>query len=155
MRWLQSTFAKRFKGFHKERGHVFQGSYKAILINENRPLLGLIDYIHLNPVRAKLYTVDELRGYARSSFSKYLKRTVHPPLDRVTLLQLGDLPTTLAGMHKYTERLKLLDERDPKKRVALEKNIARAGFSAAKKRRRNWPKIWRNRIRQSIGKASI
>ena len=136
MRWLQSTFATRFNRFRNERGHVFQGRYKAILINEDRPLLGLIDYIHLNPVRAKLCTVDKLRGYPRSSFPKYFKRTVQPPLDRVTLLQLADLPTTLAGMRKYAERLKLLDERDPKQRLALEKKYCRGWFLGSKKAKR-------------------
>lgn len=98
MRWLQSTFATRFNRFRNERGHVFQGRYKSLLINEDRPLLGLINYIHLNPVRAKLCTVDELKGYERSSYPKYFKRNVEAPLDRTTLLQLCDLPGTLGGM---------------------------------------------------------
>jgi putative transposase len=41
MKWLQSTFATRFNRLRKERGHVFQGCYKAILIGAERPLLGL------------------------------------------------------------------------------------------------------------------
>tara|TARA_B100000614_G_C14483323_1_gene467602 strand:+ start:205 stop:1119 length:915 start_codon:yes stop_codon:yes gene_type:complete len=128
MRWLQSTFATRFNRFRNERGHVFQGRYKALLINEDRPLLGLINYIHLNPARAKLCTVDKLKGYPRSSFPKYFKRTVHPPLDRATLLNLADLPDTIGGMRKYTERLKLLEERDPKQREALSKKYCRGWF---------------------------
>ena len=34
MRWLQSTFANRFNRFRGERGHVFQGRYNAILIED-------------------------------------------------------------------------------------------------------------------------
>src|SRR5690625_3281078 len=30
MQWLQSTFANRFNRFRNERGHVFQGRYKAL-----------------------------------------------------------------------------------------------------------------------------
>jgi len=33
MRWLQSTFANRFNRFRKSNGHVFQGRYKAILLD--------------------------------------------------------------------------------------------------------------------------
>ena len=33
MKWLQSTFANRFNRFRKENGHVFQGRYKAILLD--------------------------------------------------------------------------------------------------------------------------
>ena len=61
-------------GVQKKRGHVFQGRYKSRLINEDRPLLGLINHIHLNPVRAKLCTVNGLQGHALSSYPKYFKR---------------------------------------------------------------------------------
>ena len=33
MKWLQSTFANRFNRFRKANGHVFQGRYKAILLD--------------------------------------------------------------------------------------------------------------------------
>jgi putative transposase len=128
MKWLQSTFATRFNRFRNERGHVFQGRYKSILINEDRPLLGLIDYIHLNPVRAKLCSVDELKEHTLSSFPKYFKRKVDAPLDRSTLLSLCDLPDTTGGMKKYQERLKLVDERNPKKMDELAKKYCRGWF---------------------------
>lgn len=128
MKWLQSTFATRFNRFRKERGHVFQGRYKSLLITEDRPLLGLIDYIHLNPVRAKLCAVGELKDYALSSFPKYFKRSVAEPLQREVMLQLCDLPDSLPGMRKYQQRLELLDERDPKKRDVLAKQYCRGWF---------------------------
>ena len=128
MKWLQSTFATRFNRFRNERGHVFQGRYKSILIDEDRPLLGLIDYVHLNPVRAKLCSIDKLKGHALSSFPKYLKRNVSAPLDRTTLLSLCDLPDTLGGMRKYQERLKLVDERNPRKRDEFAKQYCRGWF---------------------------
>ncbi|MFQ3224915.1 MAG: putative transposase [Lentimonas sp.] len=63
MKWLRSTFAIRFNRLRNERGHVFQGRDKSILIGEERPLLGLIDYIHLNPVRAGICPLETLRDY--------------------------------------------------------------------------------------------
>ena len=53
MRWLQSTFSNRFNRFRGEQGHVFQGRYKALLI-EPDGLGPVAHYIHLNPVRARL-----------------------------------------------------------------------------------------------------
>jgi REP element-mobilizing transposase RayT len=140
MRWLQSTFATRFNRFRNERGHVFQGRYKSLLINEDRPLLGLIDYIHLNPVRAEICTVEEIKGYVRSSFPKYFKRSVQPPLDRTTLLRLADLPDTLGGMRKYAERLQLVDERDPKAREKLAKQYCRGWFLGSSKAKKELAK---------------
>lgn len=33
MKWLQSTFANRFNRYRKANGHVFQGRYKALLLD--------------------------------------------------------------------------------------------------------------------------
>jgi putative transposase len=34
MQWLQSTFANRFNTLRSERGHLFQGRYKALMVEE-------------------------------------------------------------------------------------------------------------------------
>ncbi|MBC2601606.1 transposase [Puniceicoccus vermicola] len=136
MKWLQSTFATRFNRFRGERGHVFQGRYKSILVEEDRPLLGLIDYIHLNPVRAGLCTVGDLQSYRLSSFPKFRKRVVMPPLDRGCCLSLCDLPDSLAGMRKYQKRLEIVEESDPKRKDELDRKYGRGWFlgsSQAKK----------------------
>ena len=133
MQWLQGTFATRFNRFRNERGHVFQGRYKALLVNEDRPLLGLIDYIHLNPVRAGLCAVLGLKDYSLSSFPKYFKRKPSAPLDRRTLLPLCELPDTVPGMRTYQERLKLVDENDPGQREKLYKRYCRGWFPGSAK----------------------
>jgi putative transposase len=80
MRWLQGTFGIRFNAFRGERGHVFQSRYQSLVIEEGRPLLGLVNYIHLNPVRAGIVSVAELREYERSSYPKFFKRRPTEPL---------------------------------------------------------------------------
>src|SRR5450432_1744377 len=60
MRWLQGTFATRFNRLRSERGHLFQGRYKSLVVDPDGVLGPLCHYIHLNPVRAKLCTVAEL-----------------------------------------------------------------------------------------------
>jgi len=74
MQWLQSTFANRFNRRVKDRGHVFQGRYKALLIEEGESLLRVVNYIHLNPVRAGIQTVETLRDHELSSFPKFFRR---------------------------------------------------------------------------------
>jgi putative transposase len=56
MQWLNSTYTLRYNARHKQRGHLFQGRYKALLVDgeEGEYFLTVSDYIHLNPVRAKL-----------------------------------------------------------------------------------------------------
>src|SRR4030043_1613235 len=54
MKWFQSTYTQRFNRRHGVVGHLFQGRYKALIIDpkECENLLSVSDYIHLNPVRA-------------------------------------------------------------------------------------------------------
>jgi len=54
----------------KRTGHLFQGRYKAILIDADSYLLQLVRYIHYNPVRAKL--VKECLDYPWSSHRAYM-----------------------------------------------------------------------------------
>jgi len=56
MQYLNSTYTHRYNGRHKTRGHLFQGRYKAILVDAKSPsyFLTASDYIHLNPWRARL-----------------------------------------------------------------------------------------------------
>jgi len=52
MRYLNGVYTQRFNRKHSRVGHVFQGRYKAILVDKNEYLQELSRYIVLNPVRA-------------------------------------------------------------------------------------------------------
>ncbi len=53
MRQLNGVYTQCFNRHHKRVGHVFQGRYKAILVQKDAYLLELSRYIVLNPVRAR------------------------------------------------------------------------------------------------------
>ena len=53
MRQLNGIYTQRFNRRHRRVGHVFQGRYKAIVIDKERYLLEACRYVVLNPVRAK------------------------------------------------------------------------------------------------------
>ena len=90
MQWLQSTFANRFNRFVRDRGHVFQGRYKALLVEEGPSVLRVVNYIHLNPVRAGLQTVETLKQYSYSSFPKYFLKSVrHVSIQGIGWLRPG------------------------------------------------------------------
>jgi putative transposase len=73
MHWLQSTLATRFNRYRDENGHLFQGRYRAILVEDYAAMGRLADYIHLNPVRAKVVAVEHLGGYRWSSLPGFLR----------------------------------------------------------------------------------
>lgn len=53
MRHFGITYTVRFNKRHGRSGHLFQGRFKAVLIEEDPYLMVLSRYIHLNPVRTK------------------------------------------------------------------------------------------------------
>jgi len=54
MRQLNGVYTQEFNRRHSRTGHVFQGRYKAILVERDAYLLELARYVVLNPVRAKM-----------------------------------------------------------------------------------------------------
>jgi REP element-mobilizing transposase RayT len=54
MRQLNGVYTQRFNQAHPRVGHVFQGGYKAILVQKEAYLLELSRYVVLNPVRARM-----------------------------------------------------------------------------------------------------
>jgi putative transposase len=81
MRWLQGTYTKRFNGRHKLWGHLFQGRYKALLVEGADEYFGTVsDYIHLNPARAGLFDLQsgKLTDYRWSSFPLYFSPSNRP-----------------------------------------------------------------------------
>ncbi|MGD8940653.1 MAG: transposase [Gammaproteobacteria bacterium] len=60
----------------KRIGHLFQGRYKAILVERDSYLLELVRYIHLNPVRAKM--VRQPSAYPWSGHRCYLGKETLP-----------------------------------------------------------------------------
>jgi len=62
MRQLNGVYTQRFNRRHGRVGHVFQGRYKAIIVQRESYLLELARYVVLNPVRAGMVpTPDEWR----------------------------------------------------------------------------------------------
>lgn len=66
MRHLNGVYTQRFNRRHGRVGHVFQGRYKAIIVQRDAHLLELCRYVVLNPVRARL--VERVREWPWSSY---------------------------------------------------------------------------------------
>jgi len=111
MRWLLSAYTIRFNHRHKLSGHVFSGRYKALLVEGNGSgyLKSVCDYVHLNPVRARLLGLEErLLGYPWSSLVWYLAAPAHRPgwmrVDRL-LGEHGIVADTAAGRQEFEARM--------------------------------------------------
>ncbi|MBI5394427.1 MAG: transposase, partial [Verrucomicrobia bacterium] len=51
--WLQVTYTVRFNARHRRSGHLFQGRFKAQLVEADDYGQELVRYVHLNPVRSR------------------------------------------------------------------------------------------------------
>ncbi|MDB4673548.1 transposase [Verrucomicrobiales bacterium] len=79
MTWFQTTYTMRYNARHRTSGHVFGGRYKAIVLEggmQSDYFRTLLDYIHLNPVRAGLIrfsadTEPDLLSFRWSSLPLY------------------------------------------------------------------------------------
>jgi hypothetical protein len=70
MHYLNGSYTTYFNVKRKRSGHLFQGRYKAIVVDRDRYLLELSRYIHLNPVRAGI--TERPEEYPHSSYGSYL-----------------------------------------------------------------------------------
>jgi REP element-mobilizing transposase RayT len=106
--WLQSTFGNRFNRFHAEHGRAFQGRYQAILVEPDVHLLRLVDYLHLNPVRAGLVPLEQLSQFRWSSYRHFVRGSTGRPraLTCETWLRtLGGLADSADGWRSYHDHL--------------------------------------------------
>jgi REP element-mobilizing transposase RayT len=70
MHGINSAYTGYFNRRHSRVGHLFQGRYKAILVEKEVYLVQLSRYIHLNPVRAGFVQRPEV--YPWSSYPGYV-----------------------------------------------------------------------------------
>lgn len=94
MRWFQSCYTARYNRRHRTAGHLFQGRYKAMLVEPGQSayFATVADYIHLNPARARLLgRGGTLRTYRWSSLPCYLASPRQRPVWLELCRVLGEL----------------------------------------------------------------
>ena len=70
IRHINGAYTNYYNTKRKRAGHLFQGRYKAILIEADSYMMELSRYIHLNPVRVGMVTKPE--DYQWSSYQDYI-----------------------------------------------------------------------------------
>lgn len=77
IQWVNVSYAVYFNRKRFRKGHLFQGRYKAILVEADEYLKHLSRYVHLNPLRARM--VKDLSSYPWSSYTSYTGAS-EPPI---------------------------------------------------------------------------
>lgn len=127
MSWLQNTVTRRHNSRHGLWGRLFGDRYKAVPVDgaDFARYHTLCDYIHLNPVRARMIRPDRKQSILDYSWSSLAGGYRHPPTKRPKWLVADEglrrmeLPDTAAGRRRLVERLD---------RRAVEEEFKRCGI---------------------------
>jgi len=76
MQWLGTRYTRRFNLRNLQNGHLFQGRFKSIIVENDAYLMRLSCYIHRNPLRAGI--VERLVDYKWSSYQFYAYKKKPP-----------------------------------------------------------------------------
>jgi putative transposase len=77
MRHLNGVYTQAFNRRHNLVGHLFQGRFKAILVDRDAYLLEVVRYVELNPVRAAI--VSDPLAWPWSSYASHVGQAPTPP----------------------------------------------------------------------------
>lgn len=105
MRHLNGVYTQAYNRRHELVGHLFQGRFKAILVDRDAYLLTLCRYVERNPVAAGL--VDSAGDWPWSSYRAHVGQVVTPPwLDSMGLHSylLGHSVVTAADTRRACRR---------------------------------------------------
>jgi len=71
---ITSAFSHYFNVRHERVGHLFQGNFGAVRIENDEQFMHVSRYIHLNPVTSYLIKIEDIDDYDYSSFPEYIGR---------------------------------------------------------------------------------
>lgn len=109
MQWFQSTYTQRFNARHGVWGHLFQGRYKALPVDQGEYFRTVADYIHLNPVRAHAFDLEQgtLTDFKWSSYSGLMRPAKRPDFLTVKRVLAGHgLADDASGRSQYRNYMK-------------------------------------------------
>lgn len=110
MNQFANSYTRYFNTKRNRLGALFQGVFKAVMIETTDQLLHVSRYIHLNPVVSHVIDENALDTYPWSSFPHYLKRT-SPFLDMLPILsEFTSLDAYRTFVHNQIDYGKTLEE---------------------------------------------
>lgn len=77
MRQLNGVYTQSYNRSHMKTGHILQGRYKAILVEKERYLLAVSQYVVLNPVRAGIVEKPEDWKWSSYTATAGMKKSPH------------------------------------------------------------------------------
>ncbi|MGA1865380.1 MAG: REP-associated tyrosine transposase [bacterium] len=101
MHSINSSYTTYFNNSKNQNGHMFQGRYKACLVEPDSYLLELSRYVHLNPVRAEI--AERPEDYPYSSYRSYIQKDREDLVYRNLIWEMIAKGKQKDGVNRYKE----------------------------------------------------
>lgn len=109
---ISNSYTKYFNIKNSRQGPLFQGTFKAVLVEDDNQLIHLVRYIHLNPVSASMINLDELRLYEWCSHKYYLKSNNDELLNKQPIMNffktMEGYQSFISDQVEYAKKLELI-----------------------------------------------
>jgi len=156
MHYINGSYTGYYNRKHKRVGHLFQGRYKAILVDRDSYLVELSRYMHLNPVRAGM--VGKPEDYAYSSYRSYIFPAGEKIVDRDMILgMVSNKPKEAFERYRYFIEQEIGQEiESPLKKVYAGMILGEERFikSALKRVKKAWEEKEEVSDRKRLGSIS-
>lgn len=126
MHALAFRYAQYFNKKYKRRGYLYQGRYKAVLVQSGMYLRRLVRYVHLNPVRAGI----TLRPgeYRWSSYRAYIGDADYTWLNRNLVLDAFGGECGSGGMERLSFYSQMNDDEARDEAIEIRKSLRRGAY---------------------------
>ena len=108
MHQINNKYSKYFNYKFKRVGHIFQGRYKAVLVQDERYMLNLLRYIHQNPVSAGM--CKQVEDYKWSS-DVYYRKGIRSFVDTEAIMKMLS-SNIIESRYKYEELMREEEKTD-------------------------------------------
>ncbi len=126
MKWLQGTWVCRSNRYRGQTGRPFQGRFKSLVIENGEGFRRVCDYIHLNPVRAKVVSMSEIGTYRYGSLWQHLARRSEPWMDGERVLYAAGIRAiNRNGWKAYVRRLEAIMGEKSQNELHTSKHLSR------------------------------
>jgi putative transposase len=117
MHYINGSYTTYINKKRDRSGHLFQGRYKAILVDKDNYLLQLSRYIHLNPVKAEI--AEKPQDYPYSSYESYIKDKGDDMVYRELILGMisKNMKQAISGYRSFVEEISIEDLENPLKEL--------------------------------------
>ena len=111
-----NAYTRYFNTKHERVGPMFEGIFKAVLVESDEQLIHLSRYIHLNPVVSSIIDESDINDYKWSSYPEYIS------LLKDNIISNKDLVMSMFESEKHYEKF-VLDHIEYGKKLELIKHL--------------------------------